>query len=844
MEKQKNKQLSKLIKKILMKIIFSKVFLIIIAVVLIALILVSAIKYILDLDISVYDDTKKGNVPFEVSEYIKGAKIDENGIYFEKQDATGKVQKATVEDMWKDIIKNGTDIDKYLDNYEEFEKLIDAEVITQFPYIGVGKGKLDGSIKFQRHYSNNKEKTLSYINLDTFDNYIKSSDEKVLDYFTLDSDGNAIIAVKNEQKESLTTDDPSCNPSSYSQNLGGSGSGGSYSYEKVSIEKQSLINYKMFVQQYTMPFQFLWSLLVIGQDKDFVLELADLVADSEIVISIYDNETRVDSTEVYTREETIKVKKKNENSIEQSNKGESNQVGAEDEYEEKTVTYTTTYKSTSITDTPEIALTKANVWIVDYEQEYEYQDSTSAVPNSNNPQGENNITVSSNVVTKNKKYISKPAKTKTKDDKNSSEPNFVNILLKKIYKYAKDNIVNSAEELFDILEKNPDTVNMVDLMRYLLYKVTGESYGVTDYDFSAYDAVNFENTTGSASDLLVEYIHYFEHSTPPPTSSDGKKYIVETDGKGHPTVGYGVDIYNCGYLKLFQQAGYSLNVGAEIDKDFVDGIEEKVMQGKINAINSQLSGLNLTEYQINALVSRAYNCGTSGAIGTRNGKNFAEAYKAYWDENKDDKFKKKDSNADYSHKLYTEYMDEPIASNLPGLKVRRESEWTLFQTGYYTTLKKWHSEGGGSIIEVAEKIHSYMEQNNYTYCVYGGNSYEECKGGGHGLSKTFEASKSAYHHSCCATYVSWVLQEAGYLSDSEHSDSAAGLQSIMKNKGYKMITNKSDLKPGDVLCYSGHVEIYAGNNKIYNAGSGSAIRNAAPANLSRSFSYALRPVKK
>ena len=253
MEKQKNKQLSKLIKRILMKIIFSKVFLIIIAVVLIALILVSAIKYILDLDISVYDDTKKGNVPFEVSEYIKGAKIDENGIYFEKQDATGKVQKATVEDMWKDIIKNGTDIDKYLDNYEEFEKLIDAEVITQFPYIGVGKGKLDGSIKFQRHYSNNKEKTLSYINLDTFDNYIKSSDEKVLDYFTLDSDGNAIIAVKNEQKESLTTDDPSCNPSSYSQNLGGSGSVGSYSYEKVSIEKQSPINYKMFVQQYTMP---------------------------------------------------------------------------------------------------------------------------------------------------------------------------------------------------------------------------------------------------------------------------------------------------------------------------------------------------------------------------------------------------------------------------------------------------------------------------------------------------------------------------------------------------------------------------------------------------------------
>lgn len=489
MEKEKNKKLGQIMKKLMMKIIFSKVFLILIIVVLVLLILVSAIKYILDLDIAIYDDKKKGNVPFEVSEYIKGAKIDENGIYFEKEDASGKVERATVEDLWKTIINSGTDLDKYLDNYEQFEKLIDTEVITQFPHIGVGDGKLDGSIKFQRHFSDNNEKTLSYISSDTFDKYINSGDEKVLNYFTLDSDGNAIVAVKNEQKESLSTDDPSCNPSDYSSNFGSS-----YSYEKVSIDKQSPINYKMYVQQYTMPFQFLWSLLVVGQDKDFVLELADLVANSDIVISIYDNETRVDSTDVYTREETIKVKKKNENSIEQSNKGESNQVGAEDEYEEKTVTYTTTYKSTSITDTPEIVLTKANVWIVDYEQEYEYQDSIDKNSEENNKVGKE-TTMSSKVVIETKNYISKTAKTKPKVDKDSKDPNFVNILLKPKYKYTKDNIVNSTGVLFEILEKNPDTVNMVDLMKYLLYMATGESYGVKKYDFSEYESSSFSDVT-------------------------------------------------------------------------------------------------------------------------------------------------------------------------------------------------------------------------------------------------------------------------------------------------------------------------------------------------------------
>ena len=136
-----------------------------------------------------------------------------------------------------------------------------------------------------------------------------------------------------------------------------------------------------------------------------------------------------------------------------------------------------------------------------------------------------------------------------------------------------------------------------------------------------------------------------------------------------------------------------------------------------------------------------------------------------------------------------------------------------------------------------------MEQNGYTYCVYGGNGYEECKGGGHGLNTTFEQSKNGYHHTCCATYVSWVLQKAGYLSESEHSNSASGLQSIMKKKGFKVINNQADLQPGDVLCYSSHVEIYAGDNKVYNAGSGRAIRSASPANVYRSFNYALRPVK-
>lgn len=72
------------------------------------------------------------------------------------------------------------------------------------------------------------------------------------------------------------------------------------------------------------------------------------------------------------------------------------------------------------------------------------------------------------------------------------------------------------------------------------------------------------------------------------------------------------------------------------------------------------------------------------------------------------------------------------------------------------------------------------------------------------------------------------------------SDGADELSNILAQKGWILITDESQLKPGDILSYSGHVEIYAGDGKVYNAGSGSAIRNASPSYKSGSFQKAYR----
>lgn len=320
--------------------------------------------------------------------------------------------------------------------------------------------------------------------------------------------------------------------------------------------------------------------------------------------------------------------------------------------------------------------------------------------------------------------------------------------------YIKEKMNDRLKEefFFDILENNEKTANLLDLTKYLMFLASNTDYGVTEFDFE--DMFRFNNINGSGSQmgLLIEYIHYWEHSSPPPTSADGTKYIIENDGAGNAVVGYGVDIFNGGFAEEFRQAGYPTNIGGEVDKEFVDNLEKREIQECMDSIKSLTSGLNLTGYQLNALVSRAYNCGVGGAVTTNRGSppmNFVDSYNSYWKES-DDQFEAKNTNANFSHSLYTQYMAKPVTAinygYMPGLERRRKSEWTLFQTGYYDVLDKWHSEGGmgGTIIECAKAIHEYMEANNYTYCVYGGNSYEECGtfGKAHGLNRTFGRVKN------------------------------------------------------------------------------------------------------
>ena len=318
------------------------------------------------------------------------------------------------------------------------------------------------------------------------------------------------------------------------------------------------VNYQDFLSGYKMPFLYLWNFLQIGQVKGFVLDLADLVYGSEIEITVHDNftETTNINTDTYTRKtkvitDDVKVGVEYQSTSFDSwdtaheypytSTGRTTKNNAEPLEAEEQKTYSVVHTVITKSNTLDISLTKANVWIVDYTKDYTYQtpDSTNTVTNSpqddvpypNTPDKTDNVdamglaeefrkgiqsayeenyynvnttvnslkseyyysTVNRNInindTVKTTKYVSSPANIKEKTDSKSTEPNFVTIYLKKEYYENAVNIDSATQWLFDLLNRNAE--DMVDLTKYLLYKATGHDYGKTEFDFSIFEPENF-----------------------------------------------------------------------------------------------------------------------------------------------------------------------------------------------------------------------------------------------------------------------------------------------------------------------------------------------------------------
>ena len=321
-------------------------------------------------------------------------------------------------------------------------------------------------------------------------------------------------------------------------------------YTTYTMTTQS-IDYQRMVSGYTMPFDYLWAFLVTGRERSFVLDVADLVYDSEIEITIHDNYTQTTDVDTYNYTRKTKVHTHDISTTISYSSGESNssrvatQRWRDGDTEEILREYTTEHTVITTTNTLDISLTKADVWIVEYTKGYTYEPENTNVadpvtsdlepieypdtPDDTDTQdpcgiasgfaqgqlleyiaryGEASImrtscisdyyygfegTVTNNNTVVTRKYTSSPAEITEKVDPLSEEPNFVTILID--HYDTRSNILSAPDWLYEILETSEKTVDMIDLTKYLLYKATGVDLGVTEYDFSVFDPKNFTSVS-------------------------------------------------------------------------------------------------------------------------------------------------------------------------------------------------------------------------------------------------------------------------------------------------------------------------------------------------------------
>lgn len=381
----------------------------------------------------------------------------------------------------------------------------------------------------------------------------------------------AVVATWQQVDTTITTDDPNVKGDTKHQ----------YTMNTTNI------NYEEMVDKYTMPFDLLWALLVVGENRNFIFELADLIYNSDIQITIHDNLTVNTDTDV--EHSTQRTKAVVDATITAQCNGQTSSGSiSNDEHDPDPNTpdksYTTTTKVVTQTNTVDVALTKANVWIVDYENNYQNVQEKEKTTNSEtinrddeeypkNPnstgdsyscehitakkqeleaavktlaeqadaatatetttegeEGESDTPVEytatsteainvkyyqkriniSNEITnkvKTQKYTQGTPQVKEKTDE-TTEPNFVTIFNKYEYKKNKSNIKDVDDWLFEIIETNPSTADMLDLVKYLLYKATKTNYGVEEYDFGEYDASSFTGVTGIYGNTAQEKVWF------------------------------------------------------------------------------------------------------------------------------------------------------------------------------------------------------------------------------------------------------------------------------------------------------------------------------------------------
>lgn len=240
--------------------------------------------------------------------YYKSIYITEQGTLMAEK---------SVKEMWDEDEKASSDkrigYNKYLSNPDALAYLLNAQIVTQYPYIDSASGTdLNGTVRF---YRNESKQPMAYLSQEALQKYVDDYNNKgdtdslakALDSFSINNDGTITVAYLEEDYETLTTNDPDAASTAAKDRDASSNNSGNGTYTVETSSSQlftTTVAYQSLVRKYTMPFELLWAIAVWACNggpitEDFCYAMATMAYDGEIRLIIDDSNTVTTTTDNY-----------------------------------------------------------------------------------------------------------------------------------------------------------------------------------------------------------------------------------------------------------------------------------------------------------------------------------------------------------------------------------------------------------------------------------------------------------------------------------------------------------------------------------------------------------------
>lgn len=411
-----------------------------------------------------------------------------------------------------------------------------------------------------------------------------------------------------------------------------------YSETTYRMSSQT-VDYRKYISKYDMPFNYMWAMLLVGEDMNFVSDLANLVYRSRFVVTIKDNIVETTSTDVekYTKRSADVVQEERTGRLLLGYDIVTRKVIKPG----KLIEYTKTKTTNVVKDTLDIKLTLADAWCARYTPK-------------KGAKGKTSKKYGPNFVTLFNKHVSARR----------------NILSTISWKYDKEKEKDwiADDLLFSILESNNDTKDMVDITKYMLYKATSINFGITEFNFNVYDPKYFLTAGGggvlSVTETTIsreEFIQKVQSYAPALAKSntqtfrDGAAVIYDVCVKNHINpvlcVAQAWQEGNWGPIRGTSYNFWGIGAYNSTNTAFEYSAMENAVQKYCDQINNQMNGNLKDFYQERAAEYAPYNSKFKGDMST-----IYDVFSAYCAADENDDHKQLNAN------FVAEYIDDIISN--------------------------------------------------------------------------------------------------------------------------------------------------------------------------------------